>query len=195
MREAAVTRTTNETDVSVALNLDGAGVFKTDMPLAFFGHMLAQTVRHGLLDLELKASGDVGVDCHHLIEDVGIVLGQALAVALGDKAGINRYGHALVPMDDALALCAADLSGRPFLRFDAAFGVERLGDTDTEMFREFFRALCAHAGLTLHIELRSGENAHHMAEAIFKAFGRALRMAVEKDARATGVPSTKGALQ
>lgn len=195
MRTGTINRTTKETEIQAALSLDGSGVYEISTGIGFFDHMLCQVVRHGFFDLKLTAKGDISVDCHHTVEDVGIVLGQCLKAALGDKAGIRRYGHCILPMEEALALCAVDLSGRPYLNFDAVFTTPRIGDLDTEMIEEFFRALCLHSGLTLHIKLLSGKNNHHMAEAVFKAFGRALDQAVQPDSRVNGTLSTKGMLE
>ena len=194
MRTASVSRTTAETDIGVSINLDGSGLFAADMPIGFFKHMLAQVARHGFFDLNLNVTGDIEIDGHHTVEDVGIVLGQALTQALGDKKGIRRYGSAMVPMDDVLALCAIDLSGRPYLHLDATFTALRLGDMDTELIREFFQGLSVHGGMNLHIKVFHGENNHHIAEAVFKAFGRALCEAVSADARVQGVLSTKGSM-
>jgi len=194
IREANLRRITNETEIEAALSLDGTGVFRANMPIGFFQHMLEQVVRHGLFDLSLTVVGDTHVDGHHTIEDTGIVLGQALSRALGEKVGITRYGHALVPMDDTLARCVVDLSGRPYLHFEAPFTTPCLGDMDTEMVKEFFQALCVHGGLNIHAQVLHGENNHHMAEALFKALGRALCQAVTLCPRTTGVPSTKGNL-
>jgi imidazoleglycerol-phosphate dehydratase len=174
--------------------LDGTGIYEAKAPIGFFEHMLAQVSLHGYLDITIVAKGDTHVDGHHLVEDTGIAFGKALAEALGDKKGIRRYGSATIPMDEVLVMCAIDLSGRPHLHFDAAFTQERLGDMDTELFREFFQALCLHGGLNLHIKVLHGENNHHIAEAIFKAFGRALSEAVGLDARVSGIPSTKGSI-
>lgn len=194
MRIATVSRSTAETDISATLNLDGTGVFKPDMPIGFFEHMLSQVARHGFFDLELAVKGDTYIDGHHTVEDTGIVLGQALNKALGDKKGIRRYGNATVPMDDVLAMCAIDLSGRPYLHFEANFTAERLGDMDTELVHEFFQAMSIHGGMNLHIKVFHGVNNHHIAEAVFKAFGRALCEAVSLDARVQGVLSTKGSI-
>lgn len=195
MRTGTINRTTKETEIQAALSLDGSGVYEISTGIGFFDHMLCQVARHGFFDLKLTAKGDISVDCHHTVEDAGIVLGQCLKAALGDKAGIRRYGHCILPMEEALALCAVDLSGRPYLNFDAVFTTPRIGDLDTEMIEEFFRALCLHSGLTLHIKLLSGKNNHHMAEAVFKAFGRALDQAVQPDSRVNGTLSTKGMLE
>ena len=194
MRTAAIKRVTNETDISTVLNLDGTGIFTPDVPIGFFKHMLSLLVRHGFFDLELNITGDTDIDGHHTIEDTGIVIGQALSKALGDKAGIRRYGNAIVPMDDVLVLCAVDLSGRPYFHFEAAFTTPSLGEIDTELVREFFQAISIHGGMNLHIKVLHGENNHHIAEAIFKAFGRALCEAVSIDSRVKGVLSTKGSI-
>lgn len=194
-RNAKVERNTLETTVSVQVNLDGSGSggFATGVP--FLDHMLDQVARHGMVDLEVKAEGDLHIDAHHTVEDIGITLGQALAQALGDKKGIRRYGHAYVPLDEALSRVVIDLSGRPGLEFHVPFTRARIGEFDVDLFREFFQGLVNHAGMTLHIDNLRGINAHHQAETVFKAFGRALRMAVEMDPRAgTNVPSTKGTL-
>lgn len=194
MRTADISRKTNETAITVTLTLDGQGRMEGGTGIAFFDHMLAQTVRHGLLDMTLYAQGDTAVDSHHTVEDVGITLGMAISQALGGKEGIRRYGSAIVPMDDALVLCAVDLSGRPYLSFEVPFTTPRLGEMDTETIEEFFRAISVHGGMNLHIKLLNGHNHHHKAEAVFKAFGRALRDAVSPDERVSGVLSTKGTL-
>jgi imidazoleglycerol-phosphate dehydratase len=195
MRSAQVTRNTLETRISVAINLDGSGQGRLNTGLPFFDHMLDQVVRHGLIDIDLVAEGDLHIDAHHTVEDVGITLGQAFAQALGDKTGVRRYGHAYVPLDEALTRVVVDLSGRPGLEFHVDFTRARIGDFDVDLFREFFQAWVNHAGMTLHVDNLRGRNAHHQAETVFKAFARALRMAVEPDLRAAGVlPSTKGAL-
>lgn len=193
-RRSEVKRKTGETDISLTINVDGTGVGEIDTGVGFFDHMLNLFARHGLLDLKVKASGDLVVDAHHTIEDVGIVLGQALKEALGDKKSIKRYGTAFVPMDETLALVSLDMSGRPFLVFDAAFTTDRVGQMDTELVEEFFRAVAFNAGITLHIRIMHGSNNHHMIEAIFKAFGRALDEASRTDERIQGVMSTKGSL-
>lgn len=193
-RTETIARTTRETDIRLTLALDGQGVAELDSGIPFLDHMLEQIARHGLVDLTLKARGDLEVDAHHTVEDIGICLGEALARALGDKAGVNRYGHAYVPLDEALARVVVDLSGRPGLTYHIDFPGERIGSFDVELFREFFQALCNHARITLHIDCLRGANSHHMIESVFKAFGRALRMAVAADARMQGIPSTKGAL-
>ncbi len=195
MRTATITRKTGETDITVTINLDGTGSYDNQTGVGFFDHMLDQLGRHALLDLTVKATGDLHIDDHHTVEDVGIALGQALAEALGDKRGINRYGECSLPMDDAQVHCALDLSGRPYLNFDVAFAAHKIGTFDTELVREFFQALSTHGGITLHITQRSGFNAHHIAEAAFKAVARALRIAMESDPRKSdAIPSTKGTL-
>jgi imidazoleglycerol-phosphate dehydratase len=195
MRTADITRNTKETQIRVALNLDGTGRQSIDTGVPFLDHMLDQIARHGLIDLDIKAVGDLQIDAHHTVEDVGITIGQALAQAWGDKTGIRRYGHAYVPLDEALSRVVIDLSGRPGLLFDVPFTRARVGDFDVDLSREFFQGLVNHALMTLHIDNLKGINAHHQCETVFKAFGRALRMAVEPDARQAGiVPSTKGVL-
>jgi imidazoleglycerol-phosphate dehydratase len=193
-RRAEVSRKTSETDIKLTLSLDGSGQTDIATGVGFFDHMLTLWAKHGLFDLTVKAVGDLQVDCHHTVEDVGIVLGKALAEALGDKSGIKRYGTSFVPMDEALAMVAADISGRPFLQFDADMPLVRLGNYDSEMTEEFLRALAVNAGLTIHVRLLSGKNPHHIVEAIFKALGRALAEASGKDPRIVGVMSTKGLL-
>lgn len=193
-RQASLTRRTSETDITLALTLDGDGGSEIITGVGFFDHMLTHVARHGLLHLTLKATGDLHIDDHHTVEDVGIALGQALREAVGDKAGLTRYGHALVPMDEALVGCALDWSGRGLLVADFQFASPKIGTFDTELVHEFFRAVAANAGLTLHFEQRRGANAHHIAEAAFKAFGRALDMAKRRDERVGGIPSTKGVL-
>lgn len=193
-RIATCIRKTKETDIQLTINLDGTGKTRIETGVGFFNHMLEGFARHGLFDLELKAIGDLGVDCHHTIEDTGIVLGQAIAEALGDKKGIKRYGNFMIPMDETLALCAIDLSGRPYLNFQADFTVEKLEDFDTEMFREFFYAVSYSAAMNLHLKVLDGGNNHHMAEALFKAFGKALDMATMEEPRMKDVWSTKGSL-
>jgi imidazoleglycerol-phosphate dehydratase len=195
MRTAQVTRNTLETQITVSLNLDGTGVSKLATGVPFLDHMLDQIARHGLIDLDVQAQGDLHIDAHHTVEDTGITLGQAFAQALGDKKGIRRYGHAYVPLDEALSRVVIDLSGRPGLEYHVDYTRARIGEFDVDLFLEFFRGFINHAGMTLHIDNLRGINAHHQAETIFKAFGRALRMAVEADARMGNVlPSTKGAL-
>ncbi len=195
MRQAEITRKTLETEVTVRLDLDGSGRSILSSGVPFFDHMLEQVARHGLVDLEVSARGDLHIDAHHTLEDIGITLGQALARAIGDKKGIRRYGHAYVPLDEALARAVVDFSGRPGLVFNVAFTRARIGEFDVDLVREFFQGLVNHAGITVHLDGLRGENAHHQCETLFKAFGRALRMAAEADARAAGsIPSTKGAL-
>ena len=195
MRSAQVSRNTLETQITVAINLDGSGVAHLDTGVPFLDHMLEQVARHGLIDLDIRAQGDLHIDAHHTVEDTGITLGQSLAQALGDKKGIRRYGHAYVPLDEALSRVVLDLSGRPGLEYHVDFTRARIGDFDVDLFLEFFRGFVNHAAVTLHVDNLRGINAHHQAETIFKAFGRALRMAVETDARMGGqMPSTKGSL-
>ena len=195
MRQATITRKTAETDVTVTLNLDGTGQSRATTGVGFFDHMLDQLAKHSLIDLTISATGDRHIDDHHTVEDVGIALGQALTRALGDKRGIRRYGHFSLAMDDAQVTCALDLSARPYLICSLPFPAPKIGTFDTELVREFFQALATHGGITLHLSLIHGLNAHHIAEAAFKALARALRMAVEPDPRATdAIPSTKGAL-
>jgi imidazoleglycerol-phosphate dehydratase len=195
MRSAEITRTTSETDITLALNLDGTGRAELETGIGFLDHMLTALARHALFDLTVHAKGDLHIDYHHTTEDIGIVLGQAFARAIGDKRGIRRYGQALVPMDEALIEAAIDISGRPFLAWTVTFAAPKIGEIDTELFEEFFRAFAMNALVTLHITQRAGRNAHHVAEGCFKALARALRMAAEADPRTSGVvPSTKGAL-
>jgi imidazoleglycerol-phosphate dehydratase len=194
-RSAEVTRNTAETRIRVALNLDGSGQAQLSTGIGFFDHMLDQIARHGLIDLDIQAQGDLHIDGHHTVEDVGITLGQAFAKALGEKKGIRRYGHAYVPLDEALSRVVIDLSGRPGLEMDVPFKSGMIGGFDTQLAHEFFQGFVNHAGATLHIDNLKGENAHHQCETVFKAFARALRMAVERDPRAAGtIPSTKGSL-
>ncbi len=195
MRHAGLTRRTSETNVTLSLDLDGSSASTIQTGVGFFDHMLTAFARHGLLDLTVQVQGDLHIDAHHTVEDVGIVLGQAISQALGEKRGIRRMGHAIVPMDEALVEAAIDISGRGYLAWRVGFTRESIGAMDTQLVEEFFRALAANAGLTLHVTARAGQNAHHVAEACFKATARALRMAVEPDPRAGGaIPSTKGAL-
>jgi imidazoleglycerol-phosphate dehydratase len=193
-RTAHIHRVTGETDVSLSVGLDGTGAGERRTGVAFFDHLLDSVARHGGLDLDVGVTGDVETGPHHTVEDTGIALGQALDEALGDRAGIVRFGHAVVPMDEARAACAIDVSGRPFTSFDAAFGAGRVADFDTDLAEEFFRAVANAAKLTLHVRVEAGTNAHHMVEVSFKAFARALRQAVAEDPRVQGVPSTKGLL-
>ncbi len=195
MRTADVTRNTKETQIRVVVNLDGSGEAKLDSGIPFLDHMLDQVARHGMIDIDLKANGDLHIDAHHTVEDVGITLGQALTKALGNKIGIRRYGHAYVPLDEALSRVVIDLSGRPGLEYHVNYTRDRVGEFDVDLFIEFFQGFVNHALATLHIDNLRGVNSHHQAETIFKAFGRALRMACEVDARAAGIlPSTKGSL-
>ena len=193
-RSANVTRTTKETDISVELSLDGSGQSRIETGIGFFDHMLEGFARHGFFDLDIRIKGDLQVDAHHSVEDAGIVLGTAIRQALGDKVGIKRYGSCILPMDDALCMCAIDLSGRPYFAFDCEFPAEKAGYLDTELVREFFYAISYSVGMNLHIKMLSGFNTHHMIEAIFKAFARALDEAVDKDMRIKDVLSTKGSL-
>ena len=194
-RTAAIARRTRETQIELTLNLDGAGEADLATGLPFFEHMLTQVAQHGSVDLKIRAKGDLEVDAHHTVEDVGIVLGQALAKAIGGKEGVARYGHAYVPLDEALSRAVLDLSGRPGLTYECAFVRPRIGDFDVDLLREFFQGFVNHAQVTLHLDNLRGLNAHHQAETLFKAFGRALRMAVAPDPRSGGkAPSTKGSL-
>ncbi|MBI5154454.1 imidazoleglycerol-phosphate dehydratase HisB [Candidatus Poribacteria bacterium] len=194
-RRARLERRTEETEVTVSLDLNGDGLFHGATGVGFFDHMLTLLARHGGLSLTVRAAGDLAVDCHHTVEDVGILLGKALAEAAGDKAGITRYGHASVPMEEALCECAVDFCGRPYLFFSAAFERPMIENYATEVTEDFFRAVANNAGLTMHLECRRGRNAHHIAEGLFKSFARALRTALSADTRMTGVPSTKGSLE
>ena len=194
MRKAEVSRNTRETRVEVKLNLDGSGRSAIDTGVPFLDHMLEQVARHGALDLEISAKGDLHIDAHHTVEDIGITLGQAFAKAVGAKEGVSRYGHAYVPLDEALSRAVVDLSGRPGLEYRMNFSRARIGDFDVDLVHEFFQGFVNHALVTLHLENLSGANAHHQAETAFKAFARALRAAVELDPRVAGVPSTKGSL-
>ena len=194
MRSADVRRDTKETRIRVAVDLDGTGRSKLATGIGFFDHMLDQIARHGLIDLEIIAKGDLHIDGHHTVEDVGITFGQAVAQAAGDKAGIGRYGHAYVPLDEALSRVVVDFSGRPGLHMDVPFKAGMIGGFDTQLAHEFFQGFANHAQVTLHIDNLKGENAHHQCETVFKAFGRALRMALALDPRQAGVPSTKGTL-
>lgn len=195
MRTAEVSRNTLETQIVASINIDGTGVSQLSSGLGFLDHMIDQIARHGMMDIKVEAKGDLHIDAHHTVEDIGITLGQAFAKAIGDKKGIRRYGHAYVPLDEALSRVAMDLSGRPGLEFAVEFKRARIGEFDVDLVHEFFQGFVNHAGVTLHIDNLRGENAHHQAETIFKAFGRALRMASELDSRMAGItPSTKGSL-
>lgn len=195
MRKAKISRKTNETDIVVSINLDGTGTYKNKTGVGFFDHMLDQLARHALIDMDISAKGDLHIDDHHTVEDVGIALGQALSKAVGDKKGIVRYGSCLLPMDDALVRAALDLSGRPYLVWNVELPTPKIGTFDTELVREFFTAFAMNAGLTLHVDQLAGINSHHIAEAAFKSVARALRSALEVDPRkADEVPSTKGTL-
>lgn len=195
MRSAEIIRNTLETQITVNINLDGTGVSQFNTGVGFLDHMMDQIARHGMMDISVDAKGDLHIDAHHTVEDIGITLGQAFAKAVGDKKGIRRYGHAYVPLDEALSRVVLDISGRPGLSFDCTFTRAAIGEFDVDLFHEFFQGFVNHANVTLHIDNLKGHNAHHQAETIFKAFGRALRMAVELDARMEGImPSTKGSL-
>ncbi len=194
MRSYTAKRTTKETKITLTLNLDGKGASDVRTGIGFFDHMLQGFAKHGLFDLQVEAEGDLQVDAHHTVEDVGIVLGTAIREALGDKAGIRRYGSFLLPMDETLMLCAIDLSGRPYFVYDVATSVDKLGEMDVELAKEFFYAISYSAGMNLHIRMLSGENNHHILEAMFKAFGKALDMATQVDERIEGVLSTKGTI-
>jgi len=195
LRKSTIARKTNETDITVSVDLDGTGAHDMATGIGFLDHMLDQLARHSLIDISVRAKGDLHIDFHHTAEDVGIALGQAVKQALGDKTGIARYGSADLPMDETLTRCAVDVSGRPFLVWRVEFSRDKVGEMDTELFREWFQAFAMNAGITLHIENAYGDNNHHIAESCFKALARALRMAVEPDPRQAGrVPSTKGTL-
>lgn len=195
MRQAQVIRNTLETQICLKINLDGTGEASLDSGVPFLDHMLEQIARHGMIDLDVSAKGDLHIDAHHTVEDIGITAGQAFAQAIGDKKGLRRYGHSYVPLDEALSRVVVDLSGRPGMEFNVKFRRARIGDFDVDLINEFFQGFVNHAMMTLHIDNLSGLNAHHQAETVFKAFGRALRMAIEPDPRAAGtIPSTKGSL-
>jgi imidazoleglycerol-phosphate dehydratase len=194
-RKASINRDTLETQIRISVDLDGAGTSRLETGLPFFEHMLDQVARHGMIDIDIQSKGDLHIDAHHSVEDIGITLGQAVAQAVGDKKGIRRYGHAYVPLDEALSRVVVDFSGRPGLEYEVTYPRARIADFDVDLFREFFQGFVNHAQITLHIDNLRGRNAHHIAETIFKAFGRALRMALEPDARMRGIlPSTKGSL-
>ena len=193
-RQISTTRKTKETDIQVTLNLDGSGISHIETGIGFFDHMLEGFARHGFFDLEIQVKGDLAVDCHHTVEDTGIVLGTAIKDALGKKEGVRRYGSMILPMDETLVLCAIDLSGRPYFSYDVEFTSEKIGELDTEMIREFFYAVSYSAGMNLHIRRLDGINNHHIAEAVFKAFAKALDEAVSVDQRVQGILSTKGSL-
>lgn len=195
MRTSSIQRDTAETKIELRLNLDGEGKTTIETGIGFFDHMLTHIGKHSLSDLTVKVQGDLEVDCHHTVEDTGIVLGEAIKQAIGNKEGINRYGEAIIPMDEALVLCAIDLSGRPYVDVDTPFTVDRVGEFDTEMVEEFFRAVAVHAGMNLHIEVLRGKNNHHIIEGMCKAFAKALLMAVTVNPRIKGVASTKGMLE
>ena len=195
MRSGKINRDTLETKISMEINLDGKGVNDISTGIGFFDHMLTHISKHGFIDMTVKAEGDLAVDCHHTIEDIGIVFGKCISEALGDKAKIKRYGSFILPMDESLILCSMDISGRPYLGFDVKFTSEKVGDMDTEMVEEFFRAVCGNAGINMHIKMLEGKNNHHIAEGIFKAFAKALDIATSFDERIDGVLSTKGMLE
>lgn len=193
-RTANIERNTKETQIQLSINLDGTGKSELNTPVPFLNHMLEQICRHGLVDMSITAKGDTDIDDHHTVEDIGICLGEVLREAIGDKAGIVRYGHSYVPLDESLSRVVLDLSGRPELEYHVNFPKENIGDFDADLFKEFFQAVVNHSRMSLHIDNLRGVNNHHIAETVFKAFGRALRMAVEKDPRQSGIPSTKGTL-
>ena len=195
MRSAQIKRNTAETQITLSLNIDGEGKTEIQTGVGFFNHMLTHIGKHSLSDLKVDAIGDKEIDCHHTVEDTGIVLGEAFKAALGNKEGINRYGHAIVPMDEALVLCAVDLSGRPYVDVDTPFTIDRLGDFEVEMVEEFFRAVAVHAGMNLHIQVLRGKNNHHIIEGMCKAFAKAMLEAMTFNPRIKGVPSTKGMLE
>ena len=195
MRTAEIRRDTFETKINMSIDLDGTGINNISTGIGFFDHMLTHISKHGFFDIDVEAKGDIEVDCHHTIEDVGIVFGKCLSQALGDRKGIKRYGFFILPMDEALMLCSLDISGRPYLNFDAVFPTEKCGDMDMEMVEEFFKAVCLNSGIDMHIKMLEGKNSHHIAEGIFKCFAKALDMAVSYDERIEGVLSTKGMLE
>lgn len=193
-RTSNITRDTKETQISIELNIDGEGSANIDTGIGFFDHMLEGFTKHGLFDMNCSVNGDLNVDGHHTVEDTGIVLGQAIKEAIGDKKGINRFGYFILPMDDALVMCSIDLCNRPYINFDVQFPTENVGEMETELFKEFFAAVSYSAMMNIHIKLIAGDNSHHIAEAAFKAFAKALDMATQVDPRIKGVPSTKGVL-
>lgn len=193
-RKAEIKRKTKETEIILKIDLDGSGKYSITTGIPFFDHMLSHLAYHGAIDLSLEAKGDIGIDSHHTVEDIGICLGDGIKKALGDRKGINRYGFAIIPMDETLGSVAMDISMRPYLVFNMRFRRTKVGNFDLELVEEFFKALCNHGGITLHINLIYGKNSHHMVEAVFKGFGRALRQAVSVDERISGFPSTKGVL-
>ena len=195
MRTAEIRRDTFETKINMSIDLDGTGINNISTGIGFFDHMLTHISKHGFFDIDVEAKGDIEVDCHHTIEDVGIVFGKCLSQALGDRKGIKRYGFFILPMDEALSLCSLVISGRPYLNFDAVFPTEKCGDMDMEMVEEFFKAICLNSGIDMHIKMLEGKNSHHIAEGIFKCFAKALDMAVSYDERIEGVLSTKGMLE
>ena len=195
MRTAEIRRDTFETKINMSIDLDGTGINNISTGIGFFDHMLTHISKHGFFDIDVEAKGDIEVDCHHTIEDVGIVFGKCLSQALGDRKGIKRYGFFILPMDEALILCSLDISGRPYLNFDAVFPTEKCGVMDMEMVEEFFKAICLNSGIDMHIKMLEGKNSHHIAEGIFKCFAKALDMAVSYDERIEGVLSTKGMLE
>ena len=195
MRTAEIRRDTFETKINMSIDLDGTGINNISTGIGFFFYMLTHISKHGFFDIDVEAKGDIEVDCHHTIEDVGIVFGKCLSQALGDRKGIKRYGFFILPMDEALILCSLDISGRPYLNFDAVFPTEKCGDMDMEMVEEFFKAVCLNSGIDMHIKMLEGKNSHHIAEGIFKCFAKALDMAVSYDERIEGVLSTKGMLE
>ena len=195
MRTAEIRRDTFETKINMSIDLDGTGINNISTGIGFFDHMLTHISKHGFFDIDVEAKGDIEVDCHHTIEDVGIVFGKCLSQALGDRKGIKRYGFFILPMDEALILCSLDISGRPYLNFDAVFPTEKCGDMDMEMVEEFFKAVCLNSGIDMHIKMLEGKDSHHIAGGIFKCFAKALDMAVSYDERIEGVLSTKGMLE
>ncbi|PKM50228.1 MAG: imidazoleglycerol-phosphate dehydratase HisB [Firmicutes bacterium HGW-Firmicutes-7] len=194
-RQVNIKRNTKETKIEMSLNLDGSGLYNIESGVGFFDHLMSHIAKHGFFDVKLKCEGDLHIDCHHTIEDIGIVFGKCIQEAVGNKEGIKRYGSAIIPMDEALVLCSLDISGRPYINFDVDFTTIKIGDMDTEMVEEFFRAVAVHGGMNLHIKLLNGKNNHHIAEGIFKAFANALDIATSIDPRIVGTRSTKGMLE